>query len=167
MTTHYYTKQTNLHIRQPRKLLQQRLREKWLQTTTKKSFHVTVAIISHRQRPVSLPPPSSSGWAILLSVSCWCSTDLQPGKSLWVPASSAASQSHPEYTFLEKSCYMLALKSACTMRFFFSWMFKKKEKHQKLGSNWVSHLSGGVAVSVVWLVCRRRKGTGNGPFVQI
>lgn len=69
----------------------------------------TVAINSHRQRPDSLPPPSSSGWAILPSVSCWCSTDLQPGKSLWGLASSAASQSHPAltHTHIHKACYIL------------------------------------------------------------
>ncbi len=48
----------------------------------------------------------------------------------------------------------------------FSSFFGSK-KHQKQGSDWFSHLSGGVAVSVIWLVCRRRKVTGNGPFVQI
>lgn len=125
------------------------------------SLRPTVAINSHRQRPDSLPPPSSSGWAIPLSVSCWCSMDRQPGKSLWGLASSAASQSHPAqtYTYIDKACYLLTtLLNLFILVHESGWLHFLDLK---------SHLSGGVTVSVIWLVCRRRKVTGNGPFVQI
>lgn len=50
----------------------------------------------------SFPPPSSSGSAIRLSVSCWYSMDLQPGKSLWGLVSDAACQSVPVHTYSDR-----------------------------------------------------------------